>query len=272
MGDGDPTELAAVETATESVRAWGLADWNDEDDPPTTRLTSGRITGGAVAASLVAVAVAVVLAGMHLGGEGTATPTAATSSMVTAAPAPVSPSAVLPPPRPSLPAADEKFLAELRSFGVPVSDKDPGWTLGLAHAVCDTVHDSPSRYPVGTSTVINLIDGVAQNNPDWSRQQASRFTNEAVDTYCPGVRGPSQQKIAKMAPDTRYLAMLQDRLGITPVDDSLVGAAHQVCVWKEQGWWNDKIVDAINSSNSREDEQVIVETAITVYCPQYGDR
>jgi hypothetical protein len=75
-----------------------------------------------------------------------------------------------------------------------------------------------------------------------------------------------------MAPDERYLAALQDRLGITPVDDSLIQAAHQVCIWKEQGWWTDKIVDAMNSPNPREDEHVIVETATDVYCPQYRDR
>jgi hypothetical protein len=46
MGDGDPTELAAVETATESVRAWGLDELDyDYDEPPATRLTPGRITG-----------------------------------------------------------------------------------------------------------------------------------------------------------------------------------------------------------------------------------
>lgn len=96
----DPTELAPTENETASVRAWGLdaVDYDDYDEPPTTRLTPGRITGGAVAASLVAVAVAAVLAGMHIGGEGTATPTA--SSMVQAAPPSV---AVAPPLKPKLP-------------------------------------------------------------------------------------------------------------------------------------------------------------------------
>jgi len=63
-----------------------------------------------------------------------------------------------------------------------------------------------------------------------------------------------------------------DRLGITPVDGSIVRAGHQVCIWKEQGWRTDKIVDAINSPNPRDDEQIIVEIATDVYCPPYGGR
>jgi hypothetical protein len=192
-------------------------------------------------------------------------------SAPTPVPSPV-PSPAL-PERPELERVDEKFIAEMRGFGVPISDQDPGWTIDMAHAICATARDGRShRYPPGVHTVIKLTEGMMENNPDWTRQQASRFTNGAVDHYCPDVRGPSQREIATMPPDERYLATLQDRLGITPVDDSLVRAAHQVCTWKEQGWWTDKIIDAMNSPNPREDELVIVETATDIYCPQYSDR
>jgi hypothetical protein len=274
--DAEPTELAAVETETESVRAWGLDE--GEDDPPTTRLTPRRITAAAVMTSLAAAVAAGVVALVYLDNEEsapTAAPPAATAGQPTTAapslPNPASPEP-LPPPA-ELQGIDGKFVAEMRGFGVPISDEDPGWTTDLAHAVCATAQDGGrDRYPPGTFTVNMLTKGVMENNADWTRQQASRFTNGAVNYYCPDVWGPSQRKIAAMPPDDRYLAMLQDRLGITPVDDSLVRVGHQVCAWKEQGWWNDKIVDAINSPNPRDDEQVMVEMAIDVYCPQYSGR
>jgi len=75
-----------------------------------------------------------------------------------------------------------------------------------------------------------------------------------------------------MPPDARFRAVLQDQLGVTPVDDSLTRAAHQICTWKAEGWWTDKIVSAMNGSNPPEDEQIIVETAVQVYCPQFATR
>ncbi|WP_229480848.1 DUF732 domain-containing protein [Mycolicibacterium mageritense] len=174
-----------------------------------------------------------------------------------------------PPPQPSpaLSGVDGQFIAEMKGFGVPVNDQDPQWTVDLAHAVCATARDG---HPPGTHTVTLLIEGVMENNPNWTRQQASRLTNGSIKHYCPEVWGPSRQEIASMPADARYLATLQDRLGITPVDDSLIRAAHQVCIRKSQGWSTDQVVDAINSPNERDDERVIVETAVDVYCPEYG--
>jgi len=165
---------------------------------------------------------------------------------------------------------DGTFIAEMRGFGVPVADNDPHWTIDLAHAVCATARDGqPNRYPPGVHTVVQLTEGVMENNTDWTRQQATRFTNGAIDYYCPEIWGPSEKEIAAMPSDARYLAELQSRLGITPVDDSLVQAAQQVCTWKAQGWRTDKIIDAMHSPNSRDDERMIVEIATDVYCPQY---
>lgn len=94
----EPTELAATETETASVHAWGL---DDDDDEPTSRLTPGRITGAAVATSLLALA-AVGLMAWQLRTD-TVTPEAVSSTMVpatmtTAVPIAVTPQSPPPPP------------------------------------------------------------------------------------------------------------------------------------------------------------------------------
>ena len=226
----------------------------------------------AVAASLTALAAVGVLALLYRGDTedvrtpATEVPTVAPSTSMEAAPVPPTEA----PSQPALSGVDGEFIAVLRGYGVPVSDEDPMWTIDLAHAVCGVAHDAPQRYPPGTATLVVLAGGVLKNNPDWTRQQATRFVTNAVDYYCPDIRGPSQREIDSMPPDARYVALLQDRVGITPLDDSLKRLAYQVCDWKTQGWINDRIADAIDSRSTPEDEQVIVETAIEVYCPQYG--
>lgn len=264
--DAEPTELAGIaESDTQSAYAWGLAEPLPDESPQRPR--SWFIVGSAVAASLTVVVVAAWVAVPHLRQTRTtpAPPVGLpTTTMVIADPPP----SVAPSPQ-ELNAAAGQFIAEMKGFGVPVSDQDPQWTVDLARAICATAQGNHVRYPPGTHTVIVLIDGVMENNPDWTRQQASRLTNGAVDHYCPTVRGPSPQEIGMMAADDRYLATLQDQLGVTPVDDSLVRVAHQVCIRKSQGWLNNQVIDAMNSPNSRDHERVIVETAIGVYCPGY---
>lgn len=168
---------------------------------------------------------------------------------------------------------EEQLLATLRRYGVPVSEADPRWTANLAWAVCATARDGgPRRYPPGSATMSALVNGVMGNNPDWTRQQASRLVIEAVKTYCPEMTGPTQDEIAALPTDQRYLAMLADQLGITPVDDSLVRAAHQICRLWDQGWYFDQIAAQINSRNTDEDERILVDIATRVYCPQYSGR
>lgn len=271
----DPTELAGIASAdTESVYAWAL-DEDDETEALPGRLTPRRITALAVTGSLLAVAAAAVIAMTTLRErEVPAGPAAAPPQPTTkaAAPAPAAPSAsraTVPPPAPENP-----FLAELRRYGVPVSQSDPQWTINLAHALCDTAQDPVTRYryPPGGHTISVLTKGLRENDPTLTWQQAFRLTNSAVDHYCPEVRGPSQQQIAAMAPEPRYLALLQDRLGITPVDGTLVASGRQVCDLKAQGWMTGQIVDAMNGPNPREDEQAMVEAATEVFCPQYVGR
>ena len=268
---GDPTELAGIATAdTESVYAWAL-DEDDETESLPRRLTPRRITALAVAASLLAVGVAAVIAVTTLRErQEPAGPAAAPPPPTTQVEAPPSALATTTPP----PAPEDPFLAELRRYGVPVSQSDPQWTINLAHALCDTAQDPVTRYryPPGGHTITVLTKGLRENDPTLTWQQAFRLTNSAVDHYCPEVRGPSQQQIAAMAPEPRYLALLQDRLGITPVDGTLVAGARQVCALKAQGWLTGQIVDAMNSPNPREDEQAIVEAATEVFCPQYRAR
>ena len=269
----DPTELAGIASAdTESVYAWAL-DEDDEAETLPRRLTPRRITALAVTGSLLAVVAAAVIAMTTLREhEELAGPAAAPEQTTqVASPAPSAPSAsraTAPPP------PEDPFIAELRRYGVPVSQSDPQWTINLAHALCDTAQDPVTRYryPPGGHTITVLTNGLRENDPTLTWQQAFRLTNSAVDHYCPEVRGPSQQQIAAMAPEPRYLALLQDRLGITPVDSTLVASGRQVCDLKAQGWMTGQIVDAMNGPNSREDEQAMVEAATEVFCPQHRDR
>lgn len=271
VGGAEPTEFAGVaEYPTDSSFAW--SDDLGVDDAPTQRLTPRRITTMAVAASLAAVAVAGASAWIYLRDDGGLAPAATVQSPtpVPSAPPTLSTIPVTPAAQPELEGVDREFIAEMRSYGVPASDVDPWWTINLAHALCDTVHDGgPDRYPPGTNMLIRLTEGVRTNNPDWTQRQASRLVHGSVDYYCPDVRGPSQDEIAKLPSDARYLAILQDRIGLTPVDNSLIQAAYEVCNRKAQGWLTSNVVDAINSKNSRDDDQVMVETAIDVYCPEY---
>lgn len=266
------TELAGVaEADTQSAYAWGLAE--DDDEEPQGRRWPFVVTAVAVGVSLSLAMVAGVLAYRYMGNDDPKPAPAIVASP--AAPAPVVPIAAPPappePPRPvQLAGEDGAFITEIRGYGVPVSDQDPQWSANMGHAVCDTVRDGgPTRYPPGTWVVMNLSNAVMTNNPGWTKQQSSRFTNAAIDHFCPYVRGPSRQEIAAMPPDARFLAMLQDRLGITPVDGSITRAGYQVCTWKSQGWSTSQIVDAMDSPNPPEDERSIADAAVEVYCPQY---
>ena len=161
----------------------------------------------------------------------------------------------------------------MRGYGVPVSEQDPQWTVDQARAACLAAEDNPRRYPPGKDTVLAFVKGVMENNPDWTRQQATRFTYSAVDYYCPWLWGPSPQEIAAMPPDQRYLAMLQDRFSITPSDNgaSLINGARQWCSLKAQGWGNGQIVNATTlSENNREDLPEMIEIAIDIYCPEFS--
>lgn len=278
---GDPTELAGTATAdTESVYAWAL-DEDDGEDAETVQpsgLSPRIITIMSVVASLVTVAAAALIA-VVTRQDDTAPPTPtrlAEESPAPAAPAPAAapPMPVEPPAKPGLSAADARFLDTLRGFGVPINEADPAWTANLGHALCETALDpvSSNRYPPGGHTVSVLTKGLMQNDPSLTWQQAFRLSNTAVDQFCPEVRGPSPQQIAALPPDARFLAMIQDRLGITPVDGTLVAGARQMCEFKASGATDTQIVDGMNSPNPREDEIVILETAIATFCPQYMGR
>lgn len=209
-----PTELAPAESETESARAWGLDEF-DDDELPTTRLTPGRITGGAVAASLVAVAVAAVLAGMHLGREGTTTPTAATSSMVPAttiavpvaeespplppAPPPVTittvikqvpaptggwaPPVVLPSkpplqgPLPDLMPYNDQFVANLRAHTWNIWDMPR--IIRRGHETCQMLRDGEPRELI--------VSKLLTVEPQLTRPMGMQFTEIVSDSYpnCP---------------------------------------------------------------------------------------
>lgn len=216
MGEQDaaPTELAAMETATQSVRAWGLDEFDYDHDPPTTRLTAGRITGGAVAASLVVVAVAAVLAGMHMRTEDV--PVAAvTSSMVpaTTLAVPVAVEPPLPPPAPpavtittvikQVPAptggwATPVVLPSKPPLQGPLPDLTPYNDQFVANLRAHTwnIWDMPLIIRRGHETCQMLRDGEPRElivsklvtvEPQLTRPMGMQFTEIVTDTYpnCP---------------------------------------------------------------------------------------
>ena len=263
-----PTELGAAIEETEAHQAWALDDGDDEWERPT-RLTPARITALAVAVSAIVIASAGTVIALKLRSSDSppqATPATSTSPTPVATPPPEPP----PPAEPSLVGADAEFIAELRSLDVPFSEKDPQYVIDVAQSICSLVREEPDKYPPGTYTMINFTDAMMTNNPDWSNRQATRFTQAAARHYCPDARGPSPDEIAAMAPDQRFLTILQDRYGMTPVSggQSAIDAAPYICSWKSQGWTNDQILSAISSNNSREINQAIVDTAVQVNCPR----
>lgn len=273
-----PTELGAAIDETEARTAWSLED-GDEWEPPR-RLTPARITSIAVAASAIVIASAGAVIAVKL--HGSEEPTALgepLSSQRAAPPPPVNTPAAIPPPPPIPPlgarldAPDAAFVTELRSYGVPVSDADPQYVIDMAKAMCALVHEQPNKYPAGTYTMISFVDGVLGNNPEWSRPQATRFTRVAAEHYCPDAQGPGQDAIAAMPPEQKFIAILQDRYGILPgggSGQSAIDAAPTLCSWKAQGWTDDEILAAINSSNTPEVDQAILETSKAVYCQQFS--
>ncbi|MGE3657140.1 MAG: DUF732 domain-containing protein [Mycolicibacterium sp.] len=195
-------------------------------------------------------------------------PPTSTSAAAALPPAPT----VSTPVPPKLQAADAEFIAELKSYGVPVSGEDPQFDINMANAICALVHEQPTKYPPGTSTILQFVTGVMGNNPSWSRQQATRFVNASASHYCPEASGPGQDEIASMPPDARFLAILQDRYGMTPTGggQSAIRAAPSICAWKSEGWTNDQVMEAITGNNTPDTERAIVETAVSVYCPEYS--
>lgn len=270
--EAGPTVIGAEIDETEARTAWSLDD--EEDWLPPRRMTPGSITALAVAASVVVIVAAGLVVTLKLGSDpgspAATTRTTSVSSPVTTVPSATAPPVSTTPVQPMLEGADADFIAELRGYGVPVSDEDPEFDIGMAHSICSLVDEQPAKYPRGTSTMLGFVEGVMINNPSWSRQQATRFTEAATRHYCPEASGPTQDEIASMAPDDRFLAILQDRYGITFVGRTAVEAAPYICTWKSQGWTDDQVMNAIDSANTTEAEQAIVDTAVSVYCPRYG--
>jgi hypothetical protein len=214
MGDGvgpdEPTQFAGVtEPETESVRAWGLDEFDNDDGLPTTRFTSGRITGAAVATSLVAAAAAGLLAWQHFRtNEDAPTPVSPTSSMVpalTMTAAPVAIPAPVPPPAPpavtittviekattvvqapapaaaeepaaSSPALDDRFLNKLVA---------EGWNITNAAAMARNAHITCQLLRQGQS--MDSIDGQLMSGATMTSAEASLFSSTAMSTYpnCP---------------------------------------------------------------------------------------
>ncbi|MGK2852643.1 MAG: DUF732 domain-containing protein [Microbacteriaceae bacterium] len=275
------TELAGVaEGDTQSAYAWGQTDDLDQppqvdelDEPSQRWWTPGRITAVAVISSVLLAAAVAGAAYRHIWGG----PGSAASPQTSAASATMPATLLIPipatPTTPVLQGVDGEFIAAMRAYGVPVNEQDPEFTVIQGTAICKAAEDNPRRYPPGKDTVLAFVKYIKENNPGWTQQQATRLAHGGVDYYCPWVWGPSPEEIAAMPPDQRYLAMLLDRLGITPSDNgvSLINAARQWCSLKAQGWGNGRVVNETTlDGNNREDLPEMVQIAIDVYCPEFS--
>lgn len=253
-----PSKTALAGAVVIGLLAAAVAWWRpwvsqQDPNPSATNPSTPAITGPAIP------------------GPPTSPTTSAPPPSVTTSPRPTPAT----PTPPVLQGVDGEFIAAMRGYGVPVSEQDPQWTVDQARTICRAAEDNPRRYPPGKDTMLAFVKYIKENNPDWTQQQATRLAHGGVDYYCPWVWGPNPQEIAAMPPDQRYLAMLLDRLGITPTDNgvSLINAARQWCGWKAQGWQNYQVVDATTlGTNNRKDLPEMVEIAIDVYCPEFSGR
>jgi hypothetical protein len=191
MGDGDPTELAPTESATESVQAWGLAD--EVVDYPVKQprvFTLGQIvTAVAVVASLAVVVGVAVLIGYRLRSDPRAepastSPSISTPSMVQATvppPPPRVPTSVLPPPtatttvtvRAPVPlaprsAAVAAFTTYISWVGAPCIDyRYPNGDSMIAQTTCDpsqtyaVFHAARSGQLIGIDPVMGQAAAIA---------------------------------------------------------------------------------------------------------------
>lgn len=219
MGDGEQTELAPSETATQSARAWGLDELDEilvEGTPPMTRLTPRLITGAAVTVSLVAIAAAAVVSWQHLRIGDELAPTAVTSSMVPAT-VPVTPTAtpvaVTPPPPPPPPVTITTVIKQVPAPTggwvtptAPTQVADPGippevvamydqrlianleadnWSIWDPAAIAKSAHQVCAALQNGDSPALvrqHLVEG----GPITDTEAAS-FTANVMRTYpdCP---------------------------------------------------------------------------------------
>jgi hypothetical protein len=206
MGDGDdPTELAPSETDTASVRAWGLSDFDDEDEPAEASLKAEIITATAVGASVVAIVIAGLIAWEHFSSDDTSIPVAASSSMVTATTMTATPVALPPPPPPTpapvtittvikqivvpttaaqaapaptaaLAAYDDQFLNKLVA---------EGWNITSAAAMAKNAHLTCGLLRQGNG--MDYINGQLMAGAAMTSTEASLFSSTVMSTYpdCP---------------------------------------------------------------------------------------
>jgi hypothetical protein len=191
MGEAEPTELAPSENATESVYAWGLADY---DEAPTTRFTAGRITGAAVAVSVAVIAAAGLLAWQHLR-QDTPTPVMVTATMTTTnapvaitptrgwLPSPTwhppttvtAPSGQIPPDM--MAALDRRFIQALLEKGWTLPN--PDITVARAHQVCVEFQQHATMADIKARLA---VEAQANGAPD-PYGAADEFAYTALEVY-----------------------------------------------------------------------------------------
>jgi hypothetical protein len=87
-----------------------------------------------------------------------------------------------PPPRPSQAELDERFLSDLTSFGIRITNVKQ--VIGDAHQIC--------AYIGAKHTEADAVKLAVRDNTTLTEANAQTLIDSAVGVYCPHLLGPGQ--------------------------------------------------------------------------------
>ncbi|QRY43205.1 DUF732 domain-containing protein [Mycolicibacterium boenickei] len=267
-----PTEFRDP-VPVEAQQAWSIDnDFSDLDSGRTVPWPRVAAIGGAIIIAAAVVAVSIVAWDRHNQAP---------------EPAPVAELAAE-PAAPEWPAdpADKAFVEEMKQRGVEVSNLR--WYADNARSMCRILVEEAATP--GSSTFAFAKYMVAKDEKTWDGHMLSNYVGAMFNSYCPKLWGPTPEEIDRMAPDDRYVALMADRTGQTPVDVAeSVRLAHYECSQLTSGVSHTSLVESIAASNEgigrkgwiegveqadrdgpkgdRAMVQALVDVSIAVYCP-----
>jgi hypothetical protein len=253
MTVGDQTELAPTTLAPDSSLAYSdespVLDYDD-----TVKASRRRValiaTGILVVAGVVAGAV--LMSGTHR--------------------APPPPVVVAQPPvqvdaPPNL--LDRQFMDRLHELKVPADD----WRyyVDWAQRMCKIVREGEPPGAFG----LNVVQQVVRNTePTWTTPQILNFAATIYNSYCPEMWGPTEEELAAMPPEQRFIARMGSRSGLMPPKnpESIVASGKLVCTQLRAGRARAAIVEDIESQSkwTADQSEAMVGVSVEVFCPEPG--